>query len=251
MVGRRVEARGHVEHARTKAATDPLAALDGLEAKPNLSFQGSLTGAQLPNEVERKIGELEKTRAAKPDVKPEPVKGEAKKPEPIVAKKPESVVAKKPEPANVDDKPIVRPEQVKKPEVANNDKPVVKPEAAKKPEKAEDKPVVKPDQAKPTKKPSNAEPDVITQDDKPAEDKKPKPKFTLQLSSFQDKVEADAFLSSVKAAGYQAYLTEAEVSGKGTFYRVRLGSYRSLDAANDAKADVEKTLRKSASVMRL
>ena len=79
----------------------------------------------------------------------------------------------------------------------------------------------------------------------------PKGKFTLQLSSFQDRNEADAFLSSVKAAGYSAYVTEAEVSGKGTFYRVRMGKYASLEAANDAKVDVEKAIKKSASVMRL
>ena len=55
----------------------------------------------------------------------------------------------------------------------------------------------------------------------------------------------------MKSAGFQAYLIEAEVGGKGTFYRVRLGSYRSLDAANDAKAEYEKAARKTAQVMRL
>src|SRR4029453_12005559 len=48
-----------------------------------------------------------------------------------------------------------------------------------------------------------------------------KQRFTLQLSSFQDKSEAEAFLSATKSAGYQPYLVEADVSGKGTFYRVR------------------------------
>jgi cell division septation protein DedD len=55
----------------------------------------------------------------------------------------------------------------------------------------------------------------------------------------------------MKSAGFQPYLTEAEVTGKGTFYRIRLGSYRSLDAANDAKAEFEKTARKPAQIMRL
>src|SRR5262249_5593137 len=74
-------------------------------------------------------------------------------------------------------------------------------------------------------------------DARPAEGKA---RFTLQLSSFQDKTEAEAFLSVTKSAGYQPYLIEADVAGKGTFYRVRLGSYRSLEAANDAKAEYEK-----------
>src|SRR5262249_33465746 len=85
-------------------------------------------------------------------------------------------------------------------------------------------------------------------DPEPAADRS---RVTLQLSSFQDKSEAEAFLSATKAGGFQPYLTEADVTGKGTFYRVRLGSYRSLEAASDAKAEYEKTSRKTAQVMRL
>ena len=84
-------------------------------------------------------------------------------------------------------------------------------------------------------------------------DVKPEPKarFTLQLSSFQDRTEADAYLQQLKSNGQpSAYVTEADVDGK-TFYRVRLGNYRSLDAANDAKADFEKGSKKTVSVMKL
>jgi cell division protein FtsN len=71
------------------------------------------------------------------------------------------------------------------------------------------------------------------------------------VSSFQDKSDAEAYLAQLKASGQSgAYVTEAEVDGK-TFYRVRLGNYRSLDAANDAKADFEKSAKKTASVMKL
>ncbi|HEX7703887.1 MAG TPA: SPOR domain-containing protein, partial [Kofleriaceae bacterium] len=75
-------------------------------------------------------------------------------------------------------------------------------------------------------------------------------KFTLQLSSFQDKGEAEAYLATIKSNGFSPTLTEADVDGK-TYYRVRLGNYRSLDAANDAKAELEKATKKSASVMKL
>jgi DedD protein len=174
MVGRRVEARGHVERAQTQAAVDPLAALDHLEAGGGLSFQGSLRGGEAPaSDVEKQIGDLAKQKAD-PVVKPEP-KAEAKPPEP-------------------------------------------KAEAKAEPKKADDK---------------------------------PRAKFTLQVSSFQDKGEADAYLSTIKSNGVgAAYVTEADVDGK-TYYRVRVGNYRSLDAANDAKADVEKATKKSASVMKL
>src|SRR5258706_15132301 len=71
MVGRRVEARGHVERAQTQAAVDPLAALDRLESGGGLSFQGSLRGADAPvAAVDKTIGELAKQHeAAKPDGK--------------------------------------------------------------------------------------------------------------------------------------------------------------------------------------
>ncbi len=48
-----------------------------------------------------------------------------------------------------------------------------------------------------------------------------------------------------------AYLVEAEVDGKGTFYRVRLGSYGSYDDAIDAKTDFEAKVKKVAYVTKL
>src|SRR5438067_9919424 len=63
MVGRRVEARGHVDRAQTAAAVDPLAALDRLEGSGGLSFQGALRGADAPAaDVDKTIGELAKAR---------------------------------------------------------------------------------------------------------------------------------------------------------------------------------------------
>src|SRR4051794_12872523 len=74
LVGRRVEARGHVDHAQTHSATDPLAALDRLEGNGGLSFQGALTGgapaaggaAPTAAPVEKAIDDLAKQRAASP-----------------------------------------------------------------------------------------------------------------------------------------------------------------------------------------
>jgi DedD protein len=202
MVGRRVEARGHVERAQTQAAVDPLAALDHLEGGGGLSFQGSLRGGDAPaSDVEKQIGDIAK--AKEPVAKVKAVAADVPKPEP---------------------------------------KAVVKPEP-----KADDKPVVKPDQKPDQKSESKAEP---KKDPEAKKDPEKKPKFTLQLSSFQDKGEAEAYLATIKANGFTPTLTEADVDGK-TYYRVRLGNYRSLDAANDAKADVEKATKKSASVMKL
>src|SRR6266550_2741113 len=78
MVGRRVEARGHVERAHTTATVDPLAALDRLEGNGGLSFQGALRGAESqPSDVEKTIGAMARARqpdAKKPDVVIEPKK---------------------------------------------------------------------------------------------------------------------------------------------------------------------------------
>ncbi len=79
LVGRRVEARGHLDRAETQAETDPLAALDRLERSDRLSFHGALRGSESPTDVEKAIGELEKKRAAQPDKKPEPDKKHDKK----------------------------------------------------------------------------------------------------------------------------------------------------------------------------
>lgn len=243
LVGRRVEARGHVDHAQTHTATDPLAALDRLEGNGGLSFQGALTGKDAPSSVEKTIDDIEKARAAKPAEpkaadKPKVVEAKREPAEPKAPDKPKA--EPKAEPAEAKSGPVVKPEPDKKSEKADPDK---KGDADKKSEKKSDK-AEKSDKAdKPEKKDSDAK----VADAKPDE---PKAHYTLQLSSFQDRSEAEAFLSSVKAQGFQAQITVAEVENKGTYYRVRLGNYRSMDAANNAKSELEKA-GKSATVMKL
>src|SRR5262247_3823409 len=62
MVGRRVEARGHVDQPRAAATVDPLAALDRLEGAGGLSFQGSLRGGEVPpSDVEKTIAAMQKS----------------------------------------------------------------------------------------------------------------------------------------------------------------------------------------------
>ncbi len=254
LVGRRVEARGHVDRARTHAVSDPLAALDRLEGSGGLSFQGALTGKDAPSSVEKTIDDLEKARAPKaaptdkavdkakpeeakagPVVKPEPAAKPANKTEVKAENKPEPKIDAKPD-AKVDAKSEKKPEA----KIEKKSEPKVGAPEAKASAKVDAKVVVKVD-AK-----------VGAKVDAPVE-KKPeesKTRYTLQLSSFQDRDEAETFLSSVKAQGFQAQITQAEVEGKGTFYRVRMGTYRSMDAATSAKSELEKA-GKSASIMKL
>lgn len=62
--------------------------------------------------------------------------------------------------------------------------------------------------------------------------------FLLQLSSFQDRAEADAFAH--RFAGQNAYVVASEVPGKGLWYRVRVGSYGTMKDAAAAKVAFER-----------
>ena len=67
---------------------------------------------------------------------------------------------------------------------------------------------------------------------------KGKARFSLQLSSFQDKSEAEAFAQ--KFDGERPYMVASEIPGKGTWYRVRVGDYASTKDAIAAKQSFEK-----------
>lgn len=55
--------------------------------------------------------------------------------------------------------------------------------------------------------------------------------FTLQLSASQDRAEADRFAAKVRDRGYAPFVAAVEVPGKGTWFRVRMGSFPTREAA--------------------
>jgi DedD protein len=278
MTGRRVEARGHVDRADTQSARDPLAALDRLEKSESLSFRHALMGTAAPTDVEKTIDEIEKRRTEgagkvetrKSDAaKAEPGKSEATKAETVkadAASKSEPVTrpdADKPRADRHDGEKKAKKHDAdvraegktegKSEGKSDKSEPRADSKSDGKPEQRAERSEPKPDAKSESKSEpkSESKPDAKSDSKSDTKSAEAKVRFTLQLSSFQDKAEAEAFLASTKSSGFQAYLIEADVSGKGTFYRVRLGSYRSLDAANDAKADYEKSAKKNAQVMRL
>ena len=226
MVGRRVEARGHVERARVAATVDPLAALDRLEGGSALSFQGSLRGNEGPaSDVEKQIAAMEGKKGEEPkkaDKKVEAAKVDAPK---VEAPKAEAKKADEP-------KKVVEEKKTEKADA----KPVEKKADEPKKVAAEDK---KSDEKKTDEKKA----------EEPKKEEK-KQRFTLQLSSFQERSEAEALVASVKAAGYDAYIAEGVVDGK-QYFRVRTGTYRSQEAATEAKSELEKVSSKPAIVTRL
>ena len=222
LVGKRVEARAHVDRAATTAARDPLAALDALDATTRAA------PAPAQGQVERAVADLDGAQRA--------AKQAAVAPSAPVASPSAPAAAPAPSPSHEDDPasaPAADPPKKKKHHDDAADEPAAKPA-----DDHDDKPAKKDDKA-------------AKSDDSAKKDEKKKAHYTLQLSSFQDKGEAQAFLDGVKGSGYSAYLVEADVDGKGTFWRVRLGSYPSYDDAIDAKTEFEAKVKKVAYVTKL
>jgi cell division septation protein DedD len=73
-------------------------------------------------------------------------------------------------------------------------------------------------------------------------------KWTLQLSASQDKSEAERFASDLRGRGYAPYIVEAQVGGKGTWYRVRMGRFPSKEAATRYMTDFQRETHVSAFV---
>ena len=67
--------------------------------------------------------------------------------------------------------------------------------------------------------------------------------FTLQLSSFQDRAEADQFTEKLRKEGLKPYLLPTRIPGRGVWYRVRLGHYKNWEQAVAAKQGFERKQR--------
>lgn len=63
--------------------------------------------------------------------------------------------------------------------------------------------------------------------------------YQLQVSSFRTQAEADTFSGQLRARGHKAYVVEARVPGRGTWYRVRIGPFTSQHAASTYRAGFE------------
>ena len=68
--------------------------------------------------------------------------------------------------------------------------------------------------------------------------------YTVQVSSHQEKTAAEDEVKKMKQNGYAAFIVSSELPGKGTWYRVRLGSFSNKAAAEK----LEKEVREKAGV---
>lgn len=74
--------------------------------------------------------------------------------------------------------------------------------------------------------------------------------FILQVSSFQKRVDADAFLPKLTKRGFSPLVKRVELPNLGTWYRVYITGYDSIEAANQAKKSVKKSLNITALVLK-
>jgi septal ring-binding cell division protein DamX len=64
-------------------------------------------------------------------------------------------------------------------------------------------------------------------------------KYTIQIASYQNQVEAEKFAQKLKDQGLAAFYLEANVNGK-MWYRVSIGTYPDLETAKEQKEFVQK-----------
>jgi DedD protein len=63
--------------------------------------------------------------------------------------------------------------------------------------------------------------------------------YQLQVSSFRTQAEANQFSDQLRARGHKAYVVEAHVVGRGTWYRVRVGPFTTQHAAQAYRSSFE------------
>jgi DedD protein len=229
IVGKRLESRGR---AVSPEIEDPLALLDKVATSPRptqagVTFPQALFGGAKAAGTDR---HGKKSMLPAPAAMPAPVAPEKPEPGKTVA----VVEAPKPAPAA---KPVVQVVAEDKTVAAKSEP---KPEAKVTEAVSEPKPApvakAKVAEVKETKPAPAAKPAGIPT--LAAGDIKGKGRFALQLSSFQDKSEAEAFAQ--KFEGERPYLVVSEIPGKGTWYRVRVGDFASSKDAVAGKASFEK-----------
>lgn len=70
--------------------------------------------------------------------------------------------------------------------------------------------------------------------------KDPTRTLVIQVAAMKDSKEADGLVARLKARGYPAFRAAAEVPGRGTWYRVRIGYFRDAEDAAQTLAKLQR-----------
>jgi DedD protein len=74
--------------------------------------------------------------------------------------------------------------------------------------------------------------------------------FTIQVSSFRSMDQASELKGRLSKKGYAAYVQSVDLNDKGTWHRVRIGSYRDKDGAERVASDLRSRESLPATVMK-
>jgi DedD protein len=74
--------------------------------------------------------------------------------------------------------------------------------------------------------------------------------YTLQVISYDSRENAESFAEGLRARGYRAFVLSAEVEGRGTMYRVRIGPFADFREARDFRRTFEEAERMNTLVVR-
>lgn len=66
-----------------------------------------------------------------------------------------------------------------------------------------------------------------------------KVRYTIQIASYSDKEGAEHDVKKLKQSGYAAFVVSAEVPGKGTWFRVRVGSFQKKPSAEKLQKEIQ------------
>ena len=75
-------------------------------------------------------------------------------------------------------------------------------------------------------------------------------RYTLQVISYHTPDEAEVFADALRGRGHQAFVMRADIPGRGTYFRVRIGPFESLRDANEYRATFEQEERMNTFVVK-
>ncbi|HZX41692.1 MAG TPA: SPOR domain-containing protein, partial [Myxococcaceae bacterium] len=107
---------------------------------------------------------------------------------------------------------------------------------------------VKPEAARPESVATRSAPAAAHATPRVPEATSPTGAFTLQLGASPSRDDAERQASRLREKGYAPYIVTAEVPGKGTWYRVRMGSFPTKDAATRYLQDFKRETQAEAFV---
>jgi DedD protein len=113
---------------------------------------------------------------------------------------------------------------------------VIRPDAPSKPEKATEtaatEPAKPPAKQEPIPKPVEPPRPAVQEQGHAQSPGSPGGRFTIQVAALKESAGAEGLVDKLRKKGYPAYQIQADSSGKGTWYRVRVGAFNSREDAS-------------------